>query len=74
MDKKLGVGHLHCKVCGQNFQSSINALSAPVDVYSEWIDACEAVATQEKEKDRDFIADDVAGEAEGLSDVDEGDF
>lgn len=44
MDKRLGVGNLNCKVCGQNFQASINPLSAPIDVYSDWFDACEAVA------------------------------
>ena len=25
------------------FQATINFLSEPVDVYNEWIDACEAV-------------------------------
>ncbi|OTB05782.1 hypothetical protein M426DRAFT_319463 [Hypoxylon sp. CI-4A] len=44
MNKKLGVGELECKVCGQRFQCGINYLSAPVDVYSEWIDAADAVA------------------------------
>lgn len=44
MDKKSGVGDLLCKTCGQRFQTTINYLSAPVDVYSDWIDACEAVA------------------------------
>lgn len=44
IDKKLGVGNLNCKVCGQHFQTTVNALSAPVDVYSDWVDACEAVA------------------------------
>lgn len=44
LDKNIGVGTLTCKVCGQNFQASINALSEPIDVYSEWVDACEAVA------------------------------
>ncbi|KAI0012809.1 Elf1-domain-containing protein [Xylariaceae sp. FL0662B] len=44
MDKKAGVGHLDCKVCGQKFQCGINYLSAPVDVYSEWVDAADAVA------------------------------
>lgn len=46
MDKKLGVGNLSCKVCGQSFQSPINGLSAPVDVYSDWVDACESVASK----------------------------
>ncbi|KAG5366693.1 Transcription elongation factor 1 [Yarrowia sp. B02] len=58
MDKKMGIGNLSCKVCGQSFQASINALSAPIDVYSEWIDACEAVAEQEKNKDDDFVEKD----------------
>lgn len=44
IDKKVGVGNLNCKVCGLNFQTPVNALSAPVDVYSDWVDACEAVA------------------------------
>lgn len=44
MDKKAGIGDLRCSNCHQNFQSAINYLSAPVDVFSDWIDACEAVA------------------------------
>lgn len=39
MDKKAGVGELDCKICGQRFQCGINYLSAPIDVYSEWVDA-----------------------------------
>ncbi|KAI0852273.1 Elf1-domain-containing protein [Daldinia vernicosa] len=54
MNKKSGVGELECKVCGQRFQCGINYLSAPVDVYSEWIDAADAVAK-----------DDTAGGASG---------
>ncbi|KAL5332262.1 transcription elongation factor 1 [Aspergillus crustosus] len=44
LDKKLGLGQLSCKVCGQRFQTGINYLSAAVDVYSDWVDACDAVA------------------------------
>lgn len=59
MDKKAGIGDLYCKVCGQKFQSSINYLSAPVDVYSDWLDACEsvaqdAVAQEATEEDKNF--------------------
>ncbi|KIX10347.1 uncharacterized protein Z518_01429 [Rhinocladiella mackenziei CBS 650.93] len=46
LDKKAGVGNLHCNVCGQRFQTGINYLSAAVDVYSDWIDACENVAQE----------------------------
>ncbi|KAM0324211.1 hypothetical protein ACHAQA_008405 [Verticillium albo-atrum] len=48
VDKKSGVGNLSCKVCGQTFQCSINYLSAPVDVYSEWVDAADHVSSKQK--------------------------
>ncbi|KAK4989287.1 hypothetical protein LTR66_007103 [Elasticomyces elasticus] len=46
IEKKQGVGHLSCKVCGQTFQTGTNYLSHAVDVYSDWIDACDAVAKE----------------------------
>lgn len=46
LEKKAGTGELSCKVCGQHFQTGINYLSAAVDVYSDWIDACDAVAKE----------------------------
>lgn len=33
-------------MCGQSYQTSTNYLSAPIDVYSDWIDACDAVAKE----------------------------
>ncbi|KAL9093303.1 MAG: hypothetical protein Q9165_004044 [Trypethelium subeluteriae] len=51
MDKKTAVGQLSCKVCGQTFQMAINYLSVPIDVYSEWIDACDAVAKGNAEEE-----------------------
>jgi len=49
LDRKAGVGQLSCKVCGQSFQCSVNYLSAAVDVYSDWVDACDAIAKDNKE-------------------------
>ncbi|KAG9542955.1 hypothetical protein KCU98_g12925, partial [Aureobasidium melanogenum] len=46
IDKKASTGELSCKVCGQTFQTVINYLSAPIDVYSDWVDACDSVAKQ----------------------------
>ncbi|KAL8772563.1 MAG: hypothetical protein Q9209_002224 [Squamulea sp. 1 TL-2023] len=46
LDKKAGTGELSCKACGQQFQTSVNYLSSGVDVYSDWIDACDAVAKE----------------------------
>lgn len=40
-DKPRNAGRVSCRVCLEDFQCSINYLSEPVDVYNEWIDACE---------------------------------
>ncbi|KAK5125440.1 hypothetical protein LTR85_000549 [Meristemomyces frigidus] len=46
LDKKNHIGTLNCRQCGQNFQSktSMQTLAQPIDIYYEWIDACEEVA------------------------------
>ncbi|KAI0157493.1 Elf1-domain-containing protein [Xylariaceae sp. FL1272] len=44
LNKKLGVGELSCAVCGQHFQCGIHSLMDAIDVYSEWVDAADAVA------------------------------
>ncbi|XP_017791431.1 PREDICTED: transcription elongation factor 1 homolog isoform X2 [Habropoda laboriosa] len=31
-----------CRVCLEDFQTTINLLSEPLDVYNDWIDACES--------------------------------
>uniref|UniRef100_A0A914HWT5 Transcription elongation factor 1 homolog n=1 Tax=Globodera rostochiensis TaxID=31243 RepID=A0A914HWT5_GLORO len=42
MDRERNVGFIQCRVCMEDFQTNITALSEPIDVYSDWIDACEA--------------------------------
>lgn len=54
IDKKANIGTLTCKICGQSFQTAINSLSEPIDIYSNWIDACEAVAEEEAKKDENY--------------------
>ncbi|KAF2742237.1 Elf1-domain-containing protein [Sporormia fimetaria CBS 119925] len=49
IDRKAKVGDLSCKVCGQFYQTAINNLSAGVDVYADWIDACDAVAKEQEQ-------------------------
>jgi len=34
-------GLVECSVCGQKYACTIDDLSAAIDVYSDWIDACE---------------------------------
>ncbi|KAL6949733.1 hypothetical protein ACO0QE_000390 [Hanseniaspora vineae] len=50
LDKKILVGSLRCKICGTKFQTKINVLSQPVDVYSDWFDAVEEVNSKDNRK------------------------
>lgn len=36
------VGTVSCTVCSAKYSTTITNLSEAIDVYSEWIDACEA--------------------------------
>ncbi|KAF9946740.1 hypothetical protein BGZ72_011192 [Mortierella alpina] len=42
------VGHLQCRMCGVSYTCAINYLSHAVDVYHDWIDACESVNASAK--------------------------
>ncbi|KAJ2360573.1 hypothetical protein H4S01_005676 [Coemansia sp. RSA 2610] len=43
MDKQQRIGTLRCKVCSARFESAVTHLSDAVDVYSDWVDACNQV-------------------------------
>ena len=38
------IGSLNCRLCGANYQMPIHHLHEPIDVFSEWLDDCEAAA------------------------------
>ncbi|XP_071146399.1 transcription elongation factor 1 homolog [Mytilus edulis] len=42
MDRERNTGMITCTVCLEAFQTTINYLSEPIDVYGDWIDACES--------------------------------
>ena len=42
MDFKAGIGTLNCRLCGAAYQMPIHHLHEPIDVFSEWLDDCEA--------------------------------
>jgi transcription elongation factor Elf1 len=42
MDLKAGTGSLSCRICSASYQMPIHHLHEPVDVFSEWLDDCEA--------------------------------
>merc|ERR1712194_39797 len=39
MNRPDQLGELKCRVCGVSYQTRVNYLNEPVDVYAEWIDA-----------------------------------
>ncbi|XP_033305422.1 transcription elongation factor 1 homolog [Bombus bifarius] len=43
MDKRRNIARISCKICLEDFQTNINMLSEPIDVYNDWIDSCNAV-------------------------------
>ncbi|KAJ7097906.1 transcription elongation factor Elf1 like-domain-containing protein [Mycena belliarum] len=47
LDRKEGIAQLVCRVCDQRYQSKVNHLTEPVDIYSEWIDAADAAQRDE---------------------------
>ncbi|KQK19597.1 transcription elongation factor 1 homolog [Brachypodium distachyon] len=47
IDMKNLIGEANCRICQENFSTTVNALTEPIDIYSEWIDECERVNTVE---------------------------
>lgn len=46
-DRVREVGTVSCSVCKSTFTTKISKISEAVDVYSDWIDACEEENAQE---------------------------
>lgn len=42
MKHREGTGSLKCRMCDASFQMPIHHLHEPIDVFSEWLDECEA--------------------------------
>lgn len=42
-DMEMKIGQVSCSKCGANFECKITPLHEAIDIYSEWIDACEQV-------------------------------
>ncbi|KAJ1450052.1 transcription elongation factor Elf1 like-domain-containing protein [Pelagophyceae sp. CCMP2097] len=68
LDYEQEVGSLECRVCAATYSASIHYLSEPVDVFSEWIDHCEAEATEAK-NEGEYGYDEGDDEAEAEKDA-----
>ncbi len=61
MKLREGTGSLSCRICDASFQMPIHHLHEPIDVFSEWLDACEAAekgggdAARGNEDDNDLL-------------------
>lgn len=42
MDRVKNIARIGCRICNEEFTTIVTYLSEPIDVYSDWIDACEA--------------------------------
>ena len=38
IDRNASVGNLSCNICDANFQTSIHALTEPIDIFAAWLD------------------------------------
>jgi len=43
--REKNMGQILCNTCNTTFEAPITYLSEPIDVYSDWIDACERANT-----------------------------
>ena len=79
MDFKAGIGSLSCRLCSASFQMPIHHLHEPIDVFSEWLDDCEAAQNPARQQPADDAAaaaapryqdddDDELPESSGLGD------
>ncbi|THH16359.1 hypothetical protein EW146_g4277 [Bondarzewia mesenterica] len=48
IDRKEGVAQLMCRICDQKYQSKVNHLTEPIDIYSEWIDAADSAEKEQR--------------------------
>mmetsp|Transcript_8667 Transcript_8667/g.21488 ORF Transcript_8667/g.21488 Transcript_8667/m.21488 type:complete len:93 (-) Transcript_8667:160-438(-) len=53
MDHLTEKGLVECTVCGQKYTCNITHLSEPIDVYSDWIDACDNLNRERDDEDED---------------------
>jgi transcription elongation factor Elf1 len=77
MDFRAGVGSLNCRLCAAAYQMPIHHLHEPIDVFSEWLDDCEAAANPGRQdgsegvpryQDEDEEEDDIP-EGSGLAQI-----
>eukprot|EP00924_Labyrinthula_sp_SR-Ha-C_P002632 maker-scaffold_13-snap-gene-2.0-mRNA-1 protein AED:0.02 eAED:0.02 QI:111/1/1/1/1/1/2/362/122 len=67
MNRGKKIGSLSCRICGVKYETDINYLSEPVDVFYEWIDA----NAKQQEEDRKAALGEADDYSEDEDEVDE---
>ncbi|KAK9085433.1 hypothetical protein Sjap_025844 [Stephania japonica] len=49
IDMKNLIGEAICGICQESYNTTVNALTEPINIYSEWIGECEQVNTVDDE-------------------------
>jgi transcription elongation factor Elf1 len=50
IDKSRLSGSARCRQCGAGYQTVVNSLTDPIDIYAEWIDAIDARQKAKKKR------------------------
>lgn len=72
MEHRKGTGTLTCRICDASFQMPIHHLHEPIDVFSEWLDACEAAERGDDGQGENEVDD--GGNDEGVTSYTTGNF
>ena len=70
LERKAGLGKLHCRICGYKYQRRLGPLDKEVDIYCAMIDDAEAANSRKQNDGIGFLArDDDKDDNEDLADV-----
>lgn len=55
------IGELVCRICDAKFETQINTLTDPIDVFSEWLDEANELQEQEQRRMQEGLPTEAAG-------------
>mmetsp|Transcript_25185 Transcript_25185/g.34634 ORF Transcript_25185/g.34634 Transcript_25185/m.34634 type:complete len:115 (-) Transcript_25185:35-379(-) len=72
MDSQSMTGELKCTICEAKYQTQINSLSEPIDVFTEWLDETSNLQAEMTKKDVSQSGQFESNEDGNEEDVDDG--
>ncbi|GMH69831.1 hypothetical protein TrST_g4701 [Triparma strigata] len=55
LNNRSGTGSLSCRVCSAGFEMPVHYLTEPIDIFYEWLDACEREERKRREGNVDLL-------------------